>query len=180
MIAGAAIIGFGQSFQPICGFNYGAKRYGRVKKAFKFCLLMSTSILTVLGVAAFFFAPGLVGMFNTGDPEVASIGAFAVRAQCFSIPLVPYVLLVSFMLQSIGSAVPASILAFARQGLFLIPLLLLLAPALGVLGIQIATPIADGLTFLVALPMALSAFRNKLSENQDLGEAPKEAVLEAN
>jgi putative MATE family efflux protein len=176
MIAGAAIIGFGQSFQPICGFNFGAKRYDRVKKAFKFCLVLSTSILLVVGVVAFFVAPSLVGIFNTGDPDVVTIGALAVKAQCLSIPLVPYVLLVSFLLQSIGSAVPASILAFARQGLFLIPLLLLLVPSLGIFGIQIATPIADGLTFLVAIPLALSAFRNKLSDQPSLSEVKAEGT----
>lgn len=167
LLAGAAIIGFGQSFQPICGFNYGAKRYDRVKKAFKFCLYLSTAILLVAAIVCFIFAPNIVAVFRADDPEVLRVGAFALRAQCFSFPFLGWILLVSFLLQTIGKAIPASILAFARQGLFLIPLLLIIVPVFGILGIQLSTPIADACTFVLSLPFAIKVFRKDLAEIQE-------------
>ncbi|MDR2601600.1 MAG: MATE family efflux transporter [Spirochaetaceae bacterium] len=163
LFSGAAVIGFGQGFQPVCGFNYGAKRYDRVKKAFWFCLRLSTVLLTLLAAAGFVFAPDIIAFFRKDDPQVVSVGALALRAQCFSFPLVGWILLVGFLLQTMGKGVPASVLAFSRQGLFLIPLLFILVPPLGVLGIQICTPIADFLTFLLALPLGMRALRKDLS-----------------
>jgi putative MATE family efflux protein len=162
LLAGSAIIGFGQGFQPICGFNYGAKRYDRVKKAFWFCLRLSTILLAALAFLCFIFAPDIIALFRKDDSQVIAIGSLALRFQCLSFPLTGWILLVSFMLQTMGKAVPASILAFSRQGLFLIPLLLTMTPALGVLGIQLCIPIADFCTFLLALPLGISALRNDL------------------
>jgi putative MATE family efflux protein len=163
LLAGSAIIGFGQGFQPICGFNYGAKRYDRVKKAFWFCLRLSTILLVALAFLMFFFAPDIIALFRKDDAQVISVGALALRLQALSIPLVGWILLVSFMLQTIDKAVHASILAFARQGLFLIPLLFTMVPALGVFGIQLCIPIADVCSFLVALPLGISALRKDLA-----------------
>jgi putative MATE family efflux protein len=162
LLAGSAIIGFGQGFQPVCGFNYGAKRYDRVKKAFWFCLRLSTVLLTLIAVVCFILAPGIIAMFRKDDSQVISVGTLALRLQCFTFPLGGWILLVSFMLQTMGKAVPASILAFSRQGLFLIPLLLIIVPALGVLGIQLCIPIADVCTFILALPLGRSALRRDL------------------
>jgi Na+-driven multidrug efflux pump len=163
LLAGSAIIGFGQGFQPICGFNYGAKRYDRVKKAFWFCLCLSTVLLVALGILCFIFAPDIIAIFRKDDSQVIAIGSLAMRLQALSFPLVGWILLVSFMLQTMGKAVPASILAFSRQGLFLIPLRFILVPVLGVLGIQICIPIADFCTFLLALPLGISALRKDLA-----------------
>jgi putative MATE family efflux protein len=168
MFASSTIIGFGQSFQPVCGFNYGAKRYDRVKAAFKFCIILSTSILLVLAVLCFTFAPNIIEIFQSVDAvdaaDVLSIGTFALQAQCFTFPLLGWILLSSFLLQTMGKAVPASILAFARQGLFMIPLLLIIVPILGVLGIQLSIPIADFLTFALSLPLGIRALRKDLAE----------------
>jgi putative MATE family efflux protein len=162
LMAGSAIIGFGQGFQPVCGFNYGAKRYDRVKKAFWFCLRLSTALLIILAALCFMLAPDIISLFRKDDPEVISVGALALRVQCFSFPFLGWILLVSFMLQTMGKSVSASILAFSRQGLFLIPLIFVLVPALGVLGIQICTPIADFCTFFLALPLGIRTLRRDL------------------
>ncbi|MHB9291661.1 MATE family, multidrug efflux pump [Hollandina sp. SP2] len=163
LMAGSAVIGFGQGFQPVCGFNYGAKHYDRVKKAFWFCLRLSTALLVILAAACFMFAPRIISFFRKDDPVVISVGAFVLRAQCFSFPFLGWILLVGFMLQTIGKGIPASILAFSRQGLFLIPLIFLLVPVLGVLGIQICTPIADFCTFLLSLPLGIKTLRRDLT-----------------
>lgn len=167
MVINSVIIGFGQSFQPICGFNFGAKRYDRVKESFKFCVYLSTVILLVSAVVCYIFAPKIMTLFHVDDPEVLQVGIFALRAQCFSAPLLGWMLFVSFLLQTINQAVPASILAFARQGLFLIPLLLVLVPVLGVLGIQLSIPIADVLTFFLSLPFGIRVFRKNLAERNE-------------
>jgi putative MATE family efflux protein len=163
LMAGAVVIGFGQSFQPVCGFNYGAKRYDRVKAAFRFCNRLSFILLLAVSVLCFILAPEIVALFRADDPDVIAVGAFALRAQCFSFPLSGWIMLVSFMLQTIGKPVSASVLASARQGLFLIPLLLILVPACGVLGIQISIPIADCCTFLISLPFGIMALRRDLA-----------------
>ncbi|MDR0589543.1 MAG: MATE family efflux transporter, partial [Spirochaetaceae bacterium] len=163
LFAGSAIIGFGQGFQPVCGFNYGAKYYDRVKKAFWFCLRFSTALLVILAAVCFILAPDIISLFRKDDPRVVGLGTFALRAQCFSFPFLGWILLVSFMLQTMGKGIPASILAFSRQGLFLIPFIFFLVPVLGVLGIQICAPIADFCTFLLSLPLGIRALRKDLA-----------------
>jgi putative MATE family efflux protein len=162
LLSGSAVIGFGQGFQPVCGFNYGAKRYDRVKKAFRFCLRLSTVLLVIIAAVCFVLAPDIIAFFREDDQQVISVGALALRAQCFSFPLIGWILLVDFMLQTMGKGIPASVLAFSRQGLFLIPLRFILVPPLGVLGIQICTPIADFLTFLLSLPLGIHALHKDL------------------
>jgi putative MATE family efflux protein len=159
MISGAAMLGFGQGFQPVCGFNYGAKQYDRVKRAFRFCVMVSTVFLAVLAVICFIFAPDIIGWFRKDDLEVISVGAFTLRAQCLALPLAGWIISNNMFLQTIGKVVPASVLALSRQGLFLIPLLFGLESAMGLTGIQICVPIADVCTFLLATPLGITALR---------------------
>jgi putative MATE family efflux protein len=159
IMANSALLGLGQGFQPVCGFNFGARQYGRVKKAFWFCLWLSTAALIVLAIAGFIYAPAIIALFRRDDPEVVRVGALALRFQCFSVPLAGWIILNNMLLQTIGDAVPASILALSRQGLFLIPLLFILPPVFGVLGIQLCTPISDICAFILALPLGVRALR---------------------
>jgi len=163
MFLSSATLGFGQAFQPVCGFNYGAKRYDRVKQAFWFCFRVSAVILIILAAACFIFAPSIVALFRHDDAEVLKIGTFMIRAQSLSLPFLGWILLTSFLLQTIGKALPASILAFARQGLFFIPLLFTVVPVLGVLGIQICTPIADSCSLILALFFGVRVLKKDLN-----------------
>ena len=163
MFVSSATLGFGQAFQPVCGFNYGAKRYDRVKKAFWFCFRLSTVMLIILAAACFIFAPLIVAFFRHDDAEVLKVGIFMIRAQSLSLPFLGWILLTSFMLQTIGKALPASILAFARQGLFFIPLIFTIVPVLGVLGIQLCTPIADSCTFVLSLFLGIKVLKKDLA-----------------
>jgi putative MATE family efflux protein len=171
LMAGSALIGFGQGFQPVCGFNYGAGLYKRVAQAFWFCLRLITIVLVILSVAGFIFAPDIIAVFRKDDPEVIKIGALALRFQCFTFPLSGWIILNNMMLQTMGKTVPAGILAFARQGLFLIPLLFTLTPLLGVLGIQMCVPISDLCTFILALPLGISVLRKDLGAGNPLAPA---------
>jgi Na+-driven multidrug efflux pump len=163
MIAGSAVIGLGQGFQPVCGFNYGAKLYGRVRKAFGFCVCITSAILIVLSVPGFIWAPRIIAFFRKGDADVIATGVFALRLNVFTAPLSGWIVLNNMMLQTMGKALPANILAFARQGLFLIPLVFILTPILGMNGILLSGPLADLLTFVLSLFLGLRTLQKDLA-----------------
>ena len=158
MFGGSAMIGFGQGFQPVCGFNYGAKKYGRVKEAFWFCVLSSTGFLVALAVA------GYISIFRD-DPEVIAIGTAALRFQCVTFCLQSWVVMGNMCQQTMGLTVPATFMAVARQGLFFIPTVWILALTLGLPGIQMAQMVADLLTFLCSVPIQIWVLK-KLSQPQ--------------
>lgn len=164
MFSNSCVIGFGQGFQPVCGFCYGAKKYDRVRQAFWFCVRTATLFLCCVAVIAFIAAPALVAVFRKGDADVAAIGATALRAQCLTFPLSAWIMLCNMMMQTIGKSVRASILAMARQGLFFVPAVLILPRLFGLFGLQISQPVADVITFAVAIPLQMSVFREMDAE----------------
>ena len=164
MFANSCVIGFGQGFQPVCGFCYGAKKYDRVKEAFRFCVKAATAFLCAAAVIAFAFAPQLVAVFRKGDAEVLAVGQVALRAQCFTFPLSAWIVLCNMMMQTIGKSVRASFLAMARQGLFFIPAVLILPRLFGLFGLQISQAVADVITFALSIPLQLSVFREMDAE----------------
>lgn len=171
-MAFAAILGFGQGFQPVCGFNYGAGLYKRVKEAFWFCVKLGTALLLVASVAGLVFAPTLVGLFST-DTDVIAIGTVALRLQCVSFPLMAWTVMCTMLTQTMGLVVPASLLSLARQGLFFIPVVIglpyLIAwaiPALDpILGVQMAQPMADIGTAVVSVPVCVRVMRRHLRKD---------------
>lgn len=148
MFAGSALIGFGQGFQPVCGFNYGAKKYARVREAFYFCVKVSTVVLFGIAIIGFTLSGNLIGIFRD-DPEVIRIGTLALRFQCLTFTLNGWIVFNNMMMQTIGKTFYASLLASARQGLFFIPAVLILPHFFGLLGIQSAQAAADVLTFIL-------------------------------
>ena len=158
MFGASAMLGFGQGFQPVCGFNYGAKLYDRVRKGFWFCVKVAAAALAVTAVCGFIFAEDLIALFRD-DPEVISCGAAALRFQCLTFPVQAWVVTSNMLQQSIGRTVPATFLAVARQGLFFIPMVLVLPMVLGLTGIQMAQSAADLLTFLCAVPIQLRVLK---------------------
>ena len=154
----SALTGFGQGFQPVCGFNYGAKMYDRVKKSFWFAIKLGTGIMLALSLAGIFFAPQLIKFFRD-DPEVIKVGAFMLRAQSLTYPLMPIATIGSMFLQTLGKATRASLLAVARQGMFLIPALLLMTKLFDLVGFQISQPVADLLAFALGVFFIVGVFR---------------------
>ena len=148
MFASSALIGFGQGFQPVCGFNYGAKKYGRVRDAFWFCVKVSTVALFILAVTGALLSGHLVGIFRN-DSEVIRIGTTALRFQCLTFILNGWIIMNNMMMQTMGKTGYASVLASARQGLFFIPALLILPRLFGLFGIQMAQAVADACTFVI-------------------------------
>lgn len=158
MFGGSAMIGFGQGFQPVCGFNYGAKLYERVTQGFWFCLKVSFLFLVSISILGAIFAPELIALFRD-DPQVIEYGAAALRFQCATYFLMSWIVMSNMMTQSIGMMVPATFLAVARQGLFFIPLVLVLPLGLEFLGVQITQSLSDILTFAFAVPIQLKVLR---------------------
>ena len=158
MFGASTMLGFGQGFQPVCGFNYGAKLYDRVKKGFWFSVKVSTVVLIAISVAGFLFAPDLIRLFRD-DPDVIACGTMALRFQCISFCTHGWIVMSNMMEQSMGRTISATFLSVARQGFFFIPLVLILSAGLGVLGIQMTQMVADILTFLFAIPIHVHVLR---------------------
>lgn len=159
MFANSALIGFGQGFQPVCGFNYGARLYGRVREGFYFCVKYAFVFLVVVSLLCGIFAPDIVALFRKEDAEVIETGALALRLQCIAFPLNAWIVMSNMMLQSIGKALKASIVAGARQGYFFIPYILILPACFGLLGVQMTQAVADVSTLILSIPLTLSVLK---------------------
>ena len=158
-------IGTGQGFQPVAGFNYGARKYRRVEKACVFTMCASFCFLSVIVAACWFNAEALIKLFRD-DPEVTAIALPAFRYQCFACFLQPVIVAGNMLFQSIGKSGRATFLACCRQGVFFIPLILTLPRMFGLLGIEICQPIADVLTFVVTVPF-LFPFLHRLVKMEE-------------
>ena len=158
MLLASALIGFGQGYQPVCGFNYGAGLYGRVKEGYFFCVKYGTIILTAASALCLAFAPQIISFFRD-DPEVIAVGTVALRAQAISLPLMATIVITNMMLQSTGKGVKASIASSARNGIFFIPMILILPRLFGLFGVEISQACADVLSFLLAIPFAASELK---------------------
>ena len=155
----SVIIGFGQGFQPVCSYCFGAGLYDRVKKACWFCIRVSTIILLVLSVISFPAARSIITLFRRNDPTVIEIGTLALRLQLITLPLQGAVIMGNMMPQSIGYGFRATLVSTARQGIFLIPLLTIMTYTIGLLGIQCAQPLADIATFILSLFVIRGIFK---------------------
>lgn len=158
MFVGSAMIGFGQGLQPVCGFNYGAKRFDRVKRAYWFCVKVTFVFPLLLSGVVIWFAPLIIGEFRA-DPAVIAIGSRALRWQFLTFPLTGITVMSNMMAQTVGKAVRATILALSRQFLFFIPSLLILSKIFGLAGIESALAMSDVLSLMLAVPIAMSILR---------------------
>ena len=158
MFGASSMIGFGQGFQPVCGFNYGAKLYKRVRDGFWFCVRTSTVFLLAVSALGFLFAPQLIALFRD-SPEVIVFGSTALRFQCVTFWFQGWIVMSNMMLQTMGRTGPATFLAMARQGIFFIPLVWILSFSLGFLGVQMTQAVSDVLTLACAVPIQLKVLR---------------------
>lgn len=167
MFGASTMIGFAQGFQPVCGFNYGAGLYSRVRQGFWFCVKLSLVFLTAVSSVMFIFAPEMISWFQN-DPEVIRCGALALRFQCISFPAQSWIVMSNMMEQSIGRTVPATFLSAARQGVFFIPAILLLNHFFGLVGVQISQAIADLLTLACAIPIHIYVLKTMEPQKANL------------
>ena len=173
MFINSALIGFGQGFQPVCGFNFGAKRFDRVLESFWFCLKVAVILLTTLGAISFIGAEQILTMFRKDDLDVIAIGTIALRCQCVTMPLQAWIIMSNMLTQSIGYGFRASILSSGRQGICLIPPLLILPGIIGILGLQVSQAVSDVLTSLIAVVIMTSIIKElkeKCEEQKNLSK----------
>lgn len=147
-------VGIGQGFQPVSAFNYGAKKYSRVKSGMNFTWFFSTAIVTVLSAGCFLLAPQIIQLFRD-EAEVVETGTDALRIMCVALVFLPTVMTANMTFQSIGKSGRALFLACTQNGLFFIPLILILPEIIGITGIELAQPVGYVLAAAVALPFIL-------------------------
>ena len=169
MFINSSVIGFGQGFQPVCGFSYGAGKFGRVREAFWFCVKVVTVILVVLCVISLPFSGQIIALFRRDDPQVIEIGTFALRLQLLTLPLWGYITMCNMFTQAIGYGVRSTIISTARQGIFLIPALLIFPRVFGLLGIQISQPVADICTLALCIAMMSGILRQLKAREANAG-----------
>lgn len=151
LFAVSAVLGFGQGFQPVCGFNYGAGLYERVYKSFWFVVKVSAIFLMGMSVLGFLFAPNIIALFRKEDLDVINMGSHALRYQCITLSLSAWIIPVNILLQTIGKSAKSSFISISRQGLFFLPVVSILPRWIGIAGVQLSQPIADFITFFAAM-----------------------------
>ena len=162
----SALLGFGQGYQPVCGFNYGAKKYDRVLEGFTFCVKRSAVGLILLAAAAYALGAHITDLVAGASPEAAQIAVFTFRAQLLTLPFLSWVTLVNMALQNIGYTAKATLIALCRSGITFIPTVLVLPlivsafgqPAL--LGLELAQPVADALSLFISLPIGIGLIKD--------------------
>lgn len=168
----SVLLGLGQGFQPVCGFNYGAARFGRVRSAMLFTSALGGVSMLAVGAACFAFAPQVMALFRAEDALVISIGALAFRAQCCAMPLFAVSTVTNMALQCTGQSLAATLLALCRQGLCFLPLVWFLPGLVGLAGVQLAQPLADLLTFFVSLPFYIRFIAHLRRREAEAAPAP--------
>ena len=157
MFSTSMVLGFGQGFQPVCGFNYGAREFTRVRHAFWFTVMITSAYCAFLSVLGYVLAENVIAIFRPNDTELISLGSRALRYECIVYTSVGFVTISNMYLQSIRKTIRASILAASRQGFMLFIALHIGMKFFGLTGIITAQPLADALTFMIAIPFSFSA-----------------------
>ena len=165
MLIFCVVIGYGQGYQPVVGYNYGSKNYHRVKESFLFTLKVGTSIMTVLAIIGFILSPKIMSWFIS-DLEVIKIGTNALRYQCLVMPLMTLGVLSNMTFQAVGKPLHATFLTSCRQGIFFLPLIIILPKLFSLKGVEITQPISDILTFIISIPFIYN-FLKKLDYNNN-------------
>ena len=160
-------LGIGQGFQPVSAFNYGAKKYSRVKKGSYVTMLFGLVLIGSLSAVCFALAPQIISLFNSeGDPLVNEIGSLALRINCCVMWVLPFTVVGNMMFQSIGKRVPAILLSALQNGIAFMPMIWILPHYFGLLGLEMAQPVAYVITALVTLPCTV-IFLQKLPADQE-------------
>ena len=163
----SALLGFGQGFQPVCSYNWGAGKYERVREATVFTGKVGSIIITILSILTYIFTPSIIKAFISNDPLVLQVGTVALRAQCLLLPFCGINVTANMALQGTSHVAAATLLALCRQGIFFIPAILILPRFLGITGVEIAQPAADVLTFSLAFYLYFSFLKECRTKSKE-------------
>lgn len=159
MVPFSIFLGFGQGFQPICGFNWGARRYDRIIEGFRLSTIITAGFATVLAVIISLFAEPIIFLFTEADLEIVRIGRICLITQCVALPVHAWGVVVNMLYAGLGKAVGAFLMSISRQGLFFFPVALVLPRLMDELGVACVQGAADFLTLALALPLAIKGIR---------------------
>ncbi len=176
MIAFSISLGIGQGYQPVLGYNYSAKYYQRVRKAYQFTLMFSITLMTGFAVVSAIFADAIMQVFLE-NPNAVEIGSLSLRLQCICMPLLPVNFMISVTTQALGDKGAATVLSVSRQGIFYIPAVIILPQIFQLFGVQSCQAISDFCAFLFAIPFTVHFFKklNKLETEQQQAQAKDES-----
>ena len=152
------VMGLNQGMQPIAGYNFGAKLYGRVNKVLRLTIIYATAV-TTFGFLVGMLVPDLVVGIFTSDAELTELSVTGLRITVMFFPIIGFQMVTSNFFQSIGMAGKAIFLSLTRQMLILLPCLLVLPQFFGVAGVWYSMPVSDLLASLIALVMLVCQFR---------------------
>lgn len=168
MFVFSMVVGLGQGFQPFCGFCYGAHLYRRLRAGYFFCVRLGTAFLVFIGTVGFVAAGFVMGIFSD-DAAVMEIGSVALRCQLVTYPLCTFIMMSNMLMQTIRKPLRANILAAARQGLFFIPLIVVLPHFFGLFGVEVCQAVSDLLSFCLSVPIVWTGFREMKAEEIAMG-----------
>lgn len=161
------ILGFGTGFQPVVGFNWGAKRYDRVRESFRFASRTAIAVGLAMGAVLAVGADGVIALFAEADPEMEAVGALCIRLQCLAMPIHSWVAVVNMFCAGLGDARGALILSSSRQGTCFIPIVYPLAWLFGAVGVASVQAVADALSLVLAIPIVRKVMKRvKEAESQ--------------
>ena len=163
------ILGFGSGFQPVAGFNWGAKRFDRVQECYRFSARTAVIGSTIMAVAVAIFADALIVIFAGTDEEMRHIGTICMISQCIALPVHAWVAVVNMLCAGLGNAKGAVILSTARQGTCFIPILFPLAWIFGAYGVAVVQAVADVLTLVLAIPIMMGVNKKIRQAQLDSG-----------
>lgn len=163
----SVVLGIGQGFMPVCGYNYGAQIFDRVRKSFWYSVKFATIIVAALSVIGLVLAPQVMTVFRD-DPQVIEIGSFVLRLQCAIMICHPFQMMATMLFQATGKSLIGTFLSMARQGIYFIPLIYILPGIFGLRGVQITQSCADVLCFLTSVPLVYVFFRKLKREEAAL------------
>lgn len=169
-----AVLGFGQGFQPVAGFNWGAKRYDRVRKAYRFSSVAGVISISVISLFVALFSKQLIALFTETDAEMMRIGSLSIILQCAAMPIHAWVIVVNMLYAGTGKAFGAITLGITRQGICFFPIVWLLPRLFGVNGIAAVQAAADALSLFVAIPFAVSILRKLKQLERQNEDSPDE------
>jgi len=173
------ILGFGSGFQPVAGFNWGARRYDRVTESYRFSAITAFVGAAAMAVVLGVFAPQVITLFNAeADLEMQRLGALCIRLQCVALPIHAWVAVVNMFCAGLGYAGKAFLLATARQGTCFLPILYPMAIFMGELGIVSVQAVADVLTLALAVPIIFRVLRQVKQAQQDMQENATEKIVD--
>lgn len=161
----AVMVGYGQGFAPVVGYNYGAKAYDRVKKSITFTMISQIVAAVLAGGLVWVFAPSIIALF--GENSAEEIGVLSLRMHAVSLPLMPLCLITGMLFQAVGQIKKAVVLSSARQGIFFLPLIFLLPLYFQEQGVAVTQGIADILAGVFSLPFFLWYLRTLKKEESD-------------